>query len=112
MKHKMLHLDWDKPQCKYRMGNEQTESSPVEKDLGVLVDERQDMNWQHAITAQKANCILGCIKSSMDSKSRKVILPLYSTLVRPHLEHCIQLWASSTGRTLTYRRKSRGGSAR
>jgi len=51
------------------------------------------MTQQYMLTAQKTNRILGCIKSSMISRSREVILPLYSTLVRPHLESCVQLWS-------------------
>jgi len=60
--------------------------------LGLLVDKKLNTTWQRALTAQKANHILDCIKRSMASRSREVILPLFSALVRPYPEYCIQLW--------------------
>ena len=56
------------------------------------MDEKLDMSWRCALTAQKANRVLGCIKGSVASRSREAILPLYSALLTPHLEYCVQLW--------------------
>ncbi|PKU37072.1 hypothetical protein llap_12624 [Limosa lapponica baueri] len=57
------------------------------------MDEKLDISQQCALAAQKVVYILGHIKRSVASRSRKVILPLYCTLVRPHLGCCIQLWS-------------------
>ncbi len=79
---------------RYRSGADLLERSSAEKELGVLVDNRLAMSQQCTLVAMKASGILGCLPKSLASRSREVILPLSSTLLRPHLESCVSFWAS------------------
>ena len=77
----MLHLGRGNPRYLYKVGEDLLESSPAGKDE----EEKLDVSQQCALAAQKANCVLGCIKKEVASREREVIVTLYSALVRPYV---------------------------
>ncbi|PKU28666.1 rna-directed dna polymerase from mobile element jockey-like [Limosa lapponica baueri] len=70
-KRRALHVGQGNPKHKSRLGRGQMESSPEEKDLGVLGDEKLTRDWQRALAAQKAPRTLGCIPCSVASRARE-----------------------------------------
>jgi len=88
---KVLHLGQGNPKHNY---------SWVENGLRALLRRRtwvcklmrKSVCWQYVLAAQKANYTLGCIIGSLTNRVREVILPFYSTLVRPYRQYSVQLW--------------------
>ena len=84
--------------------------SSAEKDLGVLVANRLAMSHVVCHVAKKTNGVLGCIAQIVASRAREVILPLWSALGRPHVEHCVPFWGPQfkNDRELLERVRGRG----
>src|SRR5688572_30012790 len=62
------------------------------KDLGVVFNNSFKAAVQCSRSARTANGILGMISRTFHCKKRKIILRLYKSLVRPHMDYCIQAW--------------------
>ena len=57
----------------------------------MSVDAQLNMNRQCVQVAKQASVILACIRNSVASRSRELIILLHSALVRPHLKDRVQI---------------------
>lgn len=89
-KFRLLHLAQCNFQSQHSLGEKGIQNSPAKRDL--TGGWKAWIDQQYAPTDQRANHVLGCVKSSAASRSREVILPHYSALMRSHPKCCIQLW--------------------
>ena len=73
-------------QCNLKVDKQVHES---ERDLGAMVQCNLKVDKQCCKATNEANRKLGMIKRGFKNKSKEIMLPLYKSMVRPHLEYCI-----------------------
>ena len=89
---KCLHTGRKNLDVNYKMGDTVLGTTVKKKDLGVKITADMKILEQCGIAASKVNKILDLIKRNITYKEKKLIIPLYKVIVRPHLEYCIQAW--------------------
>ena len=74
------------------MGDTVLNTTVKEQDLGLTISADMKVSGQCGTAAAKGNQMLGLIRRNIVYKEKELIIPLYKTTDRPHLEYCIQAW--------------------
>ena len=90
---KYLHTGHGNLDVNYKMGDTVLSTTVKEKDLGVIISADVKVSEQCCIAASKGNKIIGLIRNNVIYiQGKKLIMPLYKAIVRPHLKYYIQAW--------------------
>jgi hypothetical protein len=89
---KVLHIARDVHATEYFIGNNKLAAVTSECDLGVIVQSDLKVSLQLSKVCKTANRILGMISRTFTYKSADIVVLLYKSLVRPHLDYCVQTW--------------------
>ena len=81
-----MHIGHNNIHHNYTMANQQLIATEEQRDLGITIT--KDLKWQKQIkkNSNAANRLLGFIALNFNNKSTELMLSLYKSLVRPHLE--------------------------
>ena len=90
---KVMHIGHANPSANYTLLGSAVSSTELEKDLGVLISSDLKFSKQCIEVEKKAQRLLGYIKRQFRFRNKEIVLTLYNSLVRPHLEYAVQFWS-------------------
>lgn len=90
---KILHMGHGNMEYCYWLNGQELHHADTEKDLGILISNDLKVGLQCTEAYKKANKMLGLIRRTIVNKEPRILLALYKSLVRPHLEYCCSAWS-------------------
>ena len=103
-----LHTGHGNENAQYKMDSTVPNTTIKEKDLGLTISADMKVSDQCGNPAAKGNQIIGLIRRNIVYKEKELIIPLYKTIVRPHLEYCIQAWRPHSKKDIDILERDKG----
>jgi len=89
---KIVHFGYNNNMANYKLNDKNLDVDKEERDLGVVIQNDLKCRLQCIKVVNTANKVLGMIKRAFVYKDSEIVVRLYKSLVRPHLEYCVQAW--------------------
>jgi len=90
---KVMHLGRTNKVYDYYLDGQPLSEVKEEKDLGIVISKDLKVSRQCSTAYSKANRVLGIINRTFVNKHSDIMLKLYKSTVRPHLEYCTAAWS-------------------
>ena len=90
---KVMHFGRSNSGGRYKINGKTIRSIDTQKDPGIQVHRSLKVAAQLEKVVKKAYGMLAFIARGIEYKSWHMMLQLYRTLIRPHLEYCVQFWS-------------------
>ena len=95
-----MHIGHNNKQSNYDMSDQQLPATDQQRDLGIIISKVLKWQTQTEKSCKTADRVLGCIAPNFRYKNKELILTIYKSLVRPHLEHAVQFWSPHSKRDI------------
>ena len=89
----VMHLGKENNEFDYFMGSHKLEVVDEERDLGEHFVKNLKPSKQCQLAYSKASKLFGMIGRTISYKDADLMVRLYKSLVRPHLEYCASAWS-------------------
>ena len=90
---KIIHAGKNNPCNQYFMGDVLLPAVEMEKDLGITITKNLDFIHYINSCITKTNSLIAWVTRSFVSRDQEVMLHIYKSMIRPHMEYCVQLWS-------------------
>ena len=89
----VMHIRHNNMQSNYNMSSQQLPTADQQWDRGIIITKDLKCQQQTEKSCKMAHRVLWFISGNIRYKNKELILPLYKSLDRPHLEHAVQFWS-------------------
>jgi len=88
----IVHFGSNNPRNTYHFEHQEIAKHSLERDLGVIFDERLTFQTHIDSVVNRARRLISLMFRSFRARSDNVIIPIYKTMIRPQLEYASTVW--------------------